>query len=125
MAGSFYTTGGSLRSDSPSYIARAADHALYEGLIGGEFCYVLTSRQMGKSSLTVRTALRLKDAGLNVVVLDLTSFGQNLPASQWYFGLLTTLGDRLGLEDELDDFWEANERVGPLQCFMEALREIV
>ena len=36
--------------------ARDADHNLREKLILGHFCYVLTPRQMGKSSLMVQTA---------------------------------------------------------------------
>jgi hypothetical protein len=47
----FYVTGGTLRHDAPSYVERQADKDLLDGLLKGEFCYVLTSRQMGKSSL--------------------------------------------------------------------------
>jgi hypothetical protein len=78
----FYVTGGTLRQDAPSYVERQADKDLYDGLNRGEFCYVLTSRQMGKSSLMVHTAARLREAGVSVVVLDLTAVGQNLSAEQ-------------------------------------------
>ena len=44
--------------------------------------YVLTSRQMGKSSLMVRTAMRLRQDEVNVVVLDLTALGQNTRSEQ-------------------------------------------
>ena len=74
----FYVTGGTLPITAPSYIAREADAALYASLQRGEFCYVLTTRQMGKSSLMVRSAQRLRQEGTRVVILDMTSIGQNL-----------------------------------------------
>src|ERR1044071_6656891 len=121
----FYVTGGTLRRDAPSYVARRADEDLYGGLREGRFCYVLTSRQMGKSSLMVRTAARLRESGAAVAVLDLTGIGQNLTAEQWYDGLLGRIGQQLDLEDELEDFWLDNERLGPLQRWMRAVREVV
>src|SRR5919198_683958 len=119
---SFYVTGGTLRQDAPSYVERQADKDLFEGLMHGEFCYVLTSRQMGKSSLMVHTAARLREAGVQVVVLDLTAIGQNLLPEQWYGGLLRRLGRQLDpdgdLEEQLDDFWFEQDRLGPLQRWM-------
>ncbi len=51
-----YSFGGSLRIEDRTYVKRRqADEDFYEGLKAGEFCYVLNSRQMGKSSLRVRT----------------------------------------------------------------------
>ena len=47
----FYFVGGTLRPDALCYVEREADHTLYQALGRGEFCYVLTPRQMGKSSL--------------------------------------------------------------------------
>ena len=100
-ASTFYVTGGTLRQDAACYVERQADKDLLDGLLRGEFCYVLTSRQMGKSSLMVRTAGKLREQGTHVVVLDLTAIGQNLTPEQWYDGLLVRLGRQLDLEDEL------------------------
>src|SRR5205814_1452928 len=112
---SFYVTGGTLRQDAPSYVERQADKVLYDGLSRGEFCYVLTSRQMGKSSLMAHTAARLRQEGAAVAVLDLTAIGQNLTVEQWYDGLLRRVGRPLDLEDELEEFWLEQERLGPLE----------
>src|SRR3954451_15398364 len=122
---SFYVIGGTLQRNAPSYVSRQADEDLYNGLTAGKFCYVLTSRQMGKSSLMVRTVVRLREAGTAVAVLDLTAIGQNLTAEQWYDGLLSRIGQQLDLEDELEDFWLDHERLGVMQRWMRAMCEVV
>src|SRR5579871_3076430 len=121
---SFYITGGTLPVSASSYVERHADKDLLESLLRGEFCYVLNTRQMGKSSLMVRTATKLRQAGVAVAVLDLTAIGQNLHPEQWYSGLLTRLGQQLDLEDELEAFWEGHEKLGPMQRFLASVREV-
>jgi WD40 repeat protein len=126
---SFFTVGGTLPANAPSYVERKADTDLFTHLMEGQFCYVLTSRQVGKSSLMVRTAIRLRQAERRVAVLDLTKVGMNLSAEQWYDGLLVQLGREFDLEDELDDFWTsadaAAQRMGPMQRWMTALRQVI
>jgi hypothetical protein len=122
---SFFVVGGTLRRDALSYIERAADEKLYQALTAGDFCYVLTARQMGKSSLMVRTAARLRMDGLRVAVLDLTSLGQNLTAEQWYNGVLERIGQQLSFEDELEKSWQRSAHLGPMRRFMRAFSDVI
>ena len=118
---SFYVIGGTLNRDARSYVARDADTRLYTALTDGELCYVLTARQMGKSSLMVRTAARLRAENSSVAVLDLTALGQNLTTEQWYTGLLDRIGEQLELEDELEDEWLKNQSLGLLHRWIGAI----
>ena len=97
----FYVSGGTLPTSALSYVRRSADDVLYQALTEGEFCYILTSRQMGKSSMTTQAAQRLREAGVTVALLDFSGIGFNLQPEQWYNGLLEHLGRRLDLEDDL------------------------
>ncbi len=121
----FYVVGGTVQRDAPCYVQRQADQDLYDSLRQGKFCYVLTSRQMGKSSLMIRTAAKLREEGAGVMVLDLTAIGQNLSAEQWYDGLLTQIAQQLDLDDELEEFWAAHPKLGPLQRWMQAIRQVI
>ncbi|MCC2672151.1 MAG: GUN4-like family, partial [Armatimonadetes bacterium] len=121
----FYVSGGTLRPDAPCYVERRADRELWDAVRRGEFCYVLTPRQMGKSSLMVRTAYRLRAAGVHAAILDLTTLGGNVTPEQWYFGLLTLLGDQLDLDAELESYWYAHSGHGPLRRLIAAIEQVV
>jgi AAA-like domain len=121
----FYTVGGTLRSDVQSYVKRQADVDLYNNLTRGHFCYALGQRQMGKSSLMVQTAVRLRMEGVAVAVLDLTAIGFNISTEQWYEGLLARIGEQLNLEEELEDCWMDHARLSPLQRWMAAITKVV
>ncbi|NEO87001.1 MAG: hypothetical protein F6J87_22490 [Spirulina sp. SIO3F2] len=87
-----YQVGGSLASQASSYINRQADADLYDRLKNGELCYVFNARQMGKSSLLVRTMARLQEDGYRCSVVDITNIGsENITPLQWYKGMMYDL----------------------------------
>ena len=57
-----FQAGGAVRQGL-LYIERPADQELPEALLKGEFCYVLAPRQIGKTSLALRTREKLSEAG--------------------------------------------------------------
>lgn len=125
VARSFYVIGGTVPGDAVSYVERQADTDLYNYLRQGEFCYVLTARQMGKSSLMVRVATRLRSEGTQVALVDLTALGDNLSAEQWYQGMLLRIGRQLDREDEVEADWRERSALPPLQRWLAVLEAVI
>lgn len=122
----FYTVGGALKSGAPSYIERAADRQLCEALLRREFCYVLTPRQMGKSSLMVRTANRLQQEGVLSVIIDLTGIGSaGVSVESWYLGQLTRIAGKLCPRFDCLSWWEQHSHLSTVQRFSTFLDEVV
>lgn len=121
----FFVAGGTLHSDAPSYVKRPADDELFDLTLAGEFCYVLTPRQMGKSSLMVHTASRLEECNVRTAIIDLTSIGINVSVEQWYMGLITRLKARLKLSLDVDTWWAERASLSTVQRLTDFLHDVV
>jgi len=128
MMNSYFKVGGSLRYGHPTYIKRKADRNIYQALKTKEFCYVLNSRQMGKSSLRVRMMKTLNAEGFKCVAIDLGVLGRSATAEQWFGSLMSKLWSSLrltpGIDDDLD-WWRSHSVLSPLPRFCRFVEDVL
>ncbi len=119
-----YTLTGTVSGGS-TYIARKADIELLHYCREGEYAYVLSPRQLGKSSLMVRTASEIEKDDFQSVIIDLSELGITVTQQQWYLGLLSKLDEELKLKTSYIKWWDENAYVGETQRLVRFFQEVV
>jgi GUN4-like/AAA-like domain len=125
-----YQYDGCLAVNAPSYVKRRADDDLYEKLKASQFCYVFNSRQMGKTSLLVRTIKKLESQGVACTKLDIShSCNPDMTLETWYGYIVFNLVKNFKLADplEFDETWWQGHycRLNPVQRLEEFFRTVL
>lgn len=106
---------GAVDAQSNYYIERESDDtvlSLVKGL--GVTIHIKGARQMGKSSLLLRAineaaALKKNVAYIDFQLIDKVALAD---ADSFFQQFCTLITDALGLEDQVDDYWAKNKRLG-------------
>src|SRR5262245_18984211 len=119
-----FVAGGAVQAGGGIYLERDADRDLLRHCLAGDLTYILTSRQMGKSSLMYRAAEKLAQQGVVPVIIDLTELGAQTTADQWYKGFLLRVQEQLDLRDSASAWWDAHAEYAFAQRLIRYLREV-
>lgn len=114
---------GTLRSDA-LYVERPADRDLFEYLIGGEFCFVLAPRQIGKSSLKDHTLRKLQKIGIKTINIDLTGVGAKSGHESFYGTLIDIVSETIGIDSsaQRERYEELGEKLSSVYKWTQFLR---
>ena len=120
------TVGGAVNARTGVYVVRPCDEQLLELLKRGEYCNVLSSRQVGKTSLIKRTRWLLWQEGYHTAEVEVAGYlGSPTDASEWYQGLLDGIADQLKLDVDVEAWWQASRAITANQKLIQFFREEV
>ena len=117
--------GGPVDSTEQLYISREADQELLDLLKAGEFVNVVTSRQMGKTSLVYRAMAQLAPQGYQFAYYDLSKLRSETDARRYFQTLAGELARELNCQLDLDTFWAQRTNQTVSQGFIDFFRQIL
>jgi hypothetical protein len=119
-----FVAGGTVQAGEGIYVERPGDAELLRCCTENKFAYVLTSRQMGKSSLMVHTAEQLRSTAWRVIILDLTEFGTTANVDVWFRSLALSMADQLGTPSAIS-VWDRLGELTPPYRFARFVADVV
>lgn len=120
-----YTVGGTVGVNA-LYVPRHADLELEQNCRAGDYAFILSSRQVGKSSLMVRTAQKLREEGFQCATFSLELLGkETTTAEQFYHGILLELQKQLSFQTNPRVWWQSRSHLSFAQRFAQFFGEVL
>ncbi len=119
-----FHAGGVVPLGQAFYVERPEDDRLVAELLRGRLCYILGTRQIGKSSLRVRAISELRRRGAKAASLNLQGFGFP-PEAEWYRGLIQRTAKELELPFSAPEFFARHAQSGPVHLWTSFFHEEV
>jgi hypothetical protein len=120
-----YTVGGTVQAGGGIYIKRKVDDQLLALCRQAEIVLVLSSRQVGKSSLMVSTAEQLELDKICSVIIDLSGLGTKLEADQWYLGILDAINYKFEFKTNIFKWWKDHQQLGATKRLVNFFRDVL
>ena len=124
---SIYTLGGAVQAGEGVYIERGADQELLDHCLDNTFAYVLTARQMGKSSLMERTSLKLREQGVHTALIDLNGLDKaSLESPEvWYLDFISIFTEFVPVSFDTYDWWQEHGSKGLVRRFKDFFQSVL
>jgi serine/threonine protein kinase/O-acetyl-ADP-ribose deacetylase (regulator of RNase III) len=116
-----FVSNGPIPPDSQVYVEREADRRLLEYCLNGEFVHIQAPQFLGKTSLLLRTADRLRTENVASAVIDLSRLDASLGVEQWYRQLVQTIGQGLFPRNDVAWLWHEQTNVREFRSLWERL----
>jgi formylglycine-generating enzyme required for sulfatase activity len=114
--------GGPVDSAEQLYVSRDADQEFLDLLKAGEFVNVVTSRQMGKTSLVYHAMARLAPQGYQFAYYDLSKLRSETDSRRYFQTLVGEIARELNSVIDLDAFWAQRGNQTVSQGFIDFFR---
>jgi WD40 repeat protein/subtilisin-like proprotein convertase family protein len=128
QAAEFFVVGGPVQPDRLCYVEREGDRRCAAALSARRHCFVLGPRAIGKSSLMLRCARALRQAGGLAAAVDLAQLdarGQSAEADLWSYALVHKIAYELKLDAGLGTWWREKSALSRERRLADFFWEIV
>lgn len=111
--------GGPVDTFNHLYIERNVDQELLENLRKSEYVNIVTSRQMGKTSLVFKAMDILQEEGVLCAYFDLSAIRGEKEARLYFQSITKELSRELKLDLNNDTFWEERINISASQAWID------